>query len=366
MTPLKASAPARSLVFAATVGACSPSAPGIDFGGTDGGSTAGGGTGGSDPANPSAGADDDAITTSGADGDTVGDASEDDDGAKFDLAPATDAGGDASACPCAPNTEFIHLLGIGLHSSEELWRFDPATLSFVQVADISCEGQIGHLYSMAVSRNGRAYIESTWQTDIFEVDINNGECLDPGYAADMEAPWDWFGMSFASNGRDDPCDRLYTATNTPGSAEAMLCSGCGTLGQIDPPDMAHAEIGPLDFSGGELAGTADGRLFAFAGSSPAKLIELDKETGALLEVTDLPGLELTSTFAFAFWGGDFYFFTEKNNNDPGGPDFPGIVTRLDYDQSGGAGPILEVVVEETPVLAYGADSSTCVPLTPEG
>ena len=67
-------------------------------------------------------------------------------------------------------------------------------------------------------------------------------------------------------------------------------------------------ITSVDFDGGELAGTSDGRLYALAGD-PARLLELDPTTGAIRESFSLGGLSLTTAFAFAFFGGDAWFFT---------------------------------------------------------
>ena len=112
-----------------------------------------------------------------------------------------------------------------------------------------------------------------------------------------------------------------------------------------------SEIGDIDFDGGELTGTGDGRLFAFAGS-PAKLVEYDKSDASVVEIQQL-NMNLTNAFAFAFYGGDFYMFTESNNN-------PGVskVTHFDYDDT----QDLEIVVPDAPIRIVGAGVSTCVPL----
>src|SRR5690606_8537571 len=111
------------------------------------------------------------------------------------------------------------------------------------------------------------------------------------------------------------------------------------------------EIGPINYDGGELTGTGDGRLFAFAGS-PAKLIEYDKDTAEVVATEQL-NMSLTNAFAFGFYGGDFYLFTEANGN-------PGVskVTHYDYDDT----KALTQVVAQAPIRIVGAGVSTCVPL----
>ena len=76
-----------------------------------------------------------------------------------------------------------------------------------------------------------------------------------------------------------------------------------------------------------MTGTGDGRVFSFGGV-PSKLVERDKATGAVVDTFPLQNLPLTNAFAFAFFAGDFYFFTESDNNA-----LISKVTHLDYDDS---------------------------------
>ena len=77
----------------------------------------------------------------------------------------------------------------------------------------------------------------------------------------------------------------------------------------------------------------------------------------MIETTSLAGLELTNAFAFAFWGGDFYFFTEY-----GGFPVTSRVTRLDHDGDG----TLTTVNTNAPIREVGAGVSTCAPIVPPG
>ncbi len=157
--------------------------------------------------------------------------------------------------------------------------------------------------------------------------------------------------------------------------EDPSCASCHTL--IDPIGFGLSaydglgafvttEAGVDVDERGELTGTGSGRLFAFVGVAPAKLVEFDKATGTVVDIIELTGLELTDAFAFAFWGGDFYFFTEANDTLPGFPEGTSRVVKLDYDGSDGGGPTLTTVVESGPILVVGAGVSTCAPITPEG
>jgi hypothetical protein len=132
---------------------------------------------------------------------------------------------------------------------------------------------------------------------------------------------------------------------------------------FDEPSLTMQTIGPTDYNGAELTGTGDGRLFAFGGVPDAKLIEFDKSTAMVKEIIPLGGFPLTNAFAFAFWGGDFYFFT---NRDPNSTTLMGNskVTHLDYDESDGNGRALTEVNANAPILVVGAGVSTCAPFLP--
>ena len=54
--------------------------------------------------------------------------------------------------------------------------------------------------------------------------------------------------------------------------------GCAVLIHIPTREI----LAMVDYDGGEIDGTGDGRLFAFAGTEPAKLIEFDRETGEVM------------------------------------------------------------------------------------
>ena len=258
-------------------------------------------------------------------------------------------------CPCAQGTELIYLLSdVGA-----LWSFDPKTGSFGFIADVDCGGMID-TYSMGVSRKGRAWIQYM-NGDLYTVDLNDpGDpiaCKDPGFSTTNPA-FKNFGMAFVANSLQDPCDKLYAHS---GIDPELQGKGVGALGVIDPISLELSMIAPIDFAWGELTGTATGRLFAFQGSAPALLTEYDKSNGAVIDVLPLPGLKSDSAFAFAWWGGDFYLFTDDNVDLPGNSQ----VWHLDYDDSDGLGQQLSLLVSEAPLRVVGAGVSTCAPPDPQ-
>ena len=168
-------------------------------------------------------------------------------------------------------------------------------------------------------------------------------------------------MAFVSKSAEDQCDQLY-GQHWNGVA-GMFTEGpnFGKLGVFDPVQLFMSTIGSTNYNGAELTGTGDGRIYAFGGVPDSKLIQFDKMTAKEIEVVPFPGFPLTNAFAFAFWGGDFYFFT---NSVPDGIGTTSKVTRLDYDKSEGGG--LSTVNANAPILIVGAGVSTCAPVLPPG
>lgn len=278
---------------------------------------------------------------------------------KFDLGEPATTGGETT-CPCAPKLDLIYVLS----DDRELWTYDPAQNVFAMVGALGCPTRDG-TFSMGVGRDGKAWVQtSTAQGDasagdLFILDVNDpGNCTDPGYQPGANG-WQHFGMGFVSNSADDPCDRLYGQHWDGGNGGFTEGPNFGKLGVFDPVALQVDTVGAFDYNGAELTGTGDGRLYAFGGAPSAKLIQFDKTGAQVLETVPFADFPLTSAFAFAFWGGDFYFFTE------GG--FPASkVTKLDYDGSDGGGMALTTVNTSAPILIVGAGVSTCAPVLPPG
>ncbi len=286
-------------------------------------------------------------------------------GPKFDLtggetgAPETTMGPD-EACPCAPKLDLIYVLS----DDRELWTYDPPNNAFTLIGALGCPTTDG-TFSMGVGRDGKAWVQTTYPVgfgdtyigDLFVLDVNNpANCVDPGYTPGANG-WQHFGMGFVSNSAVDPCDRLY-AQHWDGVAGGFSEGpNYGKLGVFDPMALQVNTIGPNNYNGGELTGTGDGRLYEFAGSPSSKLIQFDKSNAQVIETLPFNNFPLTSAFAFAFWGGDFYFFTEGN--------LPySKVTKLDYDDSDGGGKLLTTVNAQAPIRIVGAGVSTCAPVVP--
>lgn len=284
-----------------------------------------------------------------------GEADDDGGGTKLDVGvddTGAATGADGSACGCAPKSDKVYVLS----DSAELWLFDPSTLEFTALGAFDC-GLPPTTFSMGVARDGKAWIMFQPTGQIFLVDVNDANACAPSGWQPSQFGYNLFGMAFASESPTDSCDDLYLHSFDGG--EWAQGPNLGMLARVDRDTMAALPISPVDYNGGELTGTGDGRLFAFAGTGDAELVEYDRGSGEVIDTIALPGLPLTFAFAFAFWGGDFWFFTEG-----GAIGTPSKVTRLDYDGSDGGG--LTTVVTQAPMRVVGAGVSTCAPLLPPG
>jgi hypothetical protein len=273
-------------------------------------------------------------------------------GAKFD-AGVPDAPADP-ACPCAAGTDRV----VVLSNLGELWTYDPATLAFDRLGALECPVFSTTSFSLAVDHRARALVQFRATGDIFRIDLDTLDCEDPGYEPPATEPVR-FGLGFVSLHDDDACEGLFGwSYDGSGWSEGP---GVGRLVRFVGPTLERDRVSVLDYNGGEFTGTGDGRAFAFAGVSPAKIVELDVRDGSIDRVSALPGVELTEAFAMAFWGGALHLFTESAT-DPG----TSRVAHIDVDALGTDAASLHVDVVSAPVLVVGAATSTCAPLVPAG
>jgi hypothetical protein len=223
-----------------------------------------------------------------------------------------------------------------------LFRFDPPSRTFERVAALGCSS-LSTPETMAVAHDGTAYV--TYQDGtMFAVSPKDASCTQTAF---MDGP---------ASGRFGSC----FAANPGGQGESFFVADDaiapdGALLTVDTQTFATTEVGPLSTSLGEveLTGTGDGRLFAFGndlglGSGGGALAQLDPTNASILGVKPL-SLVVPSGFAFAFWGGDFYFFTGTGFGDS-------TVSRLAADGTFDAGYALL-----TGQNTVGAGVSTCAP-----
>lgn len=278
-------------------------------------------------------------------------------GIKFDMSMPDHVPGEGQGddCDCTERAKSIFLLG----DNSQLFVYHPIENSFEELPKYDCDfPEKNQVHSLGVDRNSVAWVQLRPSGDIFRVETLNGnKCTHsgnvPGQAGITNA-----GMSFVEHPLDGRCEQLYL--HSAEGDEWFERPDAGFLAVLNPEGSQSKQIGTINFNGGELTGTADGRLFALAGVPDAKLIEYNPKTAKVIKQVKLPDVDTSGAFAFAFWGGDFYFFTDTFANKDGAFVLTSKVTKLDYDGSGE----LSEHLEATPRRIVGAGVSICAPLDP--
>ena len=246
---------------------------------------------------------------------------------------------DTATSPDCPETvQQIYLLD----SSANLYRFHPPSKELQQVATIDCDvGPLASPYSMAISRDGTAYIlyKALGCVGIYPVSITTGVC---GEKTDFACGTDGFrsfGMGFVT----------LTSTST---LEDLYIGNASQLAILDPEDWEVDIMGALK-GNPEFTGNARGELWGFfTTTNPPQVARLDKNTGRLLDTWKLPSLSsYPSAWAFAFWGGSFYIFYAA---------LMATSTNVYRVEDG----VIEPYMIDTGKRIVGAGVSTCAPVAP--
>jgi hypothetical protein len=232
-----------------------------------------------------------------------------------------------SDCPDAGDT-LVYVLG----SKRELYSFYPPTLAFKSIGTIACPTS-ANPNSMAVTRSGIAFTNFL-SGELFEISTANAACKATPYDAGQQG-WSTYGMGYA--GIPDGGETLYVSGFSK-QGLAMIDTSSFTLDPI-------AQYQPVEQFSCELTGTGDGHLYAFCPfGTGAWFHEIDPVTAQLISSHQLSTGGSLVSWAFAFWGGDFWLFTNSN------------VTKYD--------PVTqtETLMTQAPIEIVGAGVSTCAPL----
>ncbi len=255
-------------------------------------------------------------------------------------------------CPDAGAT-LIYLIT----SSNQLLSFYPPAASFTLVGTISCPdtNTVGSgpaaPFSMAVDRRGTAYVEFN-DGNLFKVSTLTAACAATPFVA-QTGNFIGFGMGFSTNGAG-PDETLFIA-----GGQTISTTANTDFASISLPDYSVNDIGPFNpqINDAELAGTGDGRLFAMSAfdtvAADTTISEIDKTTGNVTGSDTVPGVIFGGAWAFGFWGGDFYTFTQPNGQSD--PTAPSVVTQYDPSSKNAT------VVASYPNAIVGAGVSTCAP-----
>jgi hypothetical protein len=231
-------------------------------------------------------------------------------------------------------------------SSSMLSRFDPATLTFTDIAVLDCPGSdFSSPFSMAVDQNAVAWVVYS-DGNLFKVDTGTGQCAATSFQVDPYGPFAYgFGMGFVF----DPSTNLDTLYIAGGDGASDSYSELAT---VSFPSLVVTPIGMITAGNAELTGTGDGSLWGFvpAGMGPdpqgqAVLVQIDPASGATLETYSYPTLRKGS-WAVKFWGGSFWIFLD------------GAV----YEVPRATPDAISTAIAHTGRNIVGAGVSTCAPL----
>lgn len=269
--------------------------------------------------------------------------------------------GDAGAGNTDGCTDAARLIYV-LSAENDLYSFQPMEKKFTKIGALGCSANGMLPNSMAVDRDAVAYVNYVASDDfgrdtagaIYKVSTTDASCT----KTDIALPSGFFriGMGFATDGASSKTETLYVAS----TGQQGMGSGQG-LGKIDLTSNTLVKLG--QFSGAlsgqsaELTGTGDARLFAFFTTSPVKVAEIDKTSGATSNVTTMSGVETPVAWAFSFWGGDLWLYTA-----PGALD-PSRTTNVTH-YTMATGDIDAMYMTNVGFLVVGAGVSTCAPVAP--
>jgi hypothetical protein len=229
-----------------------------------------------------------------------------------------------------------------------LYSFYPPTATFSTViGNIACPST-STPFSMAVARNGVAYIVF-YDGELFEVETQSATlpCVPTPFVMGQGGFAPRFGMGFSRDAVGTG-ETLYVASGSSG-----MTGGPPQLARIDTTTFQLTVIGNLtpSIDDAELTGTGAGDLFGFysTGNGSSAIAQIDKGNAIVTGNAPLPGVDQGNGWAFAYWGGDFYTFT--------GPSTASgtIVTR--YRPSDHSIVQVAAIGE----LVVGAGVSTCAP-----
>ena len=246
---------------------------------------------------------------------------------------------------CADDNKDVFVIA----EDRTFYSFHPPTLEFKTKGLLDCPTGGATPTSMAVDRNGIAWVRHS-DNSVWRVSTETLACEQTKYQPQPGGAFTKFGMGFATETKGGSTEALYLSDST-GQGLAKLNTATLALDLIGP------YTGELAGMTSELTGTGDGKLYGFFVTSPAQIAEISKATGDVISAKPLPGVFAGNAWAFSFYGGDFFVYTNAEGSlpkDGGGSD----VTK--YSPADGS---VTVVKTKIGFKIVGAGVSTCAPTT---
>jgi hypothetical protein len=243
-----------------------------------------------------------------------------------------------------------------IDASNTLSKFDPSTKTFTDIGELDCPttALLAGPFSMGVDRDAVAWIlfsNGLGGVDgLYRVDTTTLACTKASWATQQGLVV--FGMGFSSNVAGSTDDTLFVAGGTDNMAPTSK------LATVSISSFQATPVGSVT-GWPELTGTGNAELWGwFPDESAPRVEQINKTTGAALKTYPLAALAgKPSSWAFAFWGGDFWVFLGLDDMD-----LP-LPTKI-YQVDGTTGQI-ESTTDTAATKArniVGAGVSTCAPV----
>jgi hypothetical protein len=296
------------------------------------------------------------------------------DSATSDVALGSDvAFGDVSTLDAPPpscTADAVYMLTW----ASNLYRFDPGTLAFTKIGTVTCLPTAFSSFSMAVDRQGIAWIEG-WvfgpplQWFLKKVSTVDASCS--GSVSIVGTP----NFETAGGGETFVTDIVGGSTDTLYSAILAGSAGNGStfgLTTVDDVTGNVASVGQLNAdpsSGMTLTGTGDARMFAAESPVPTTdggttniiFTQRDKSTAAVLSSANVTIPPSYIVVGMVFWGGDFWFFLRPTGSSPAWMVGRYRTTDLSFTIMV---PDIAAATNETGLGITAVAISTCAPLSP--
>ncbi len=267
-----------------------------------------------------------------------------------DVIDATDAAEEPDVIDPFPDAGVVDCQDAGItyiyliSSENELIRFYPPDLSLTTIGTIDCPSA-SQPFSMAVDRQGVAYVLFA-DGELFRVSTLTASCKPTSFFSDPGLFATQFGMGFSAN-TNDPGETSSSPAPTSATPAPPAASAPSTRPRSPSPHR------PVEQAHRQPRAHRHRRRPALRlrpRLPESHLAEIDKAT-AQVKSDVLINLQQgqISAWAFAFWGGDFYFFTS---------DQPGFSVIHRYTPGATTTP---PAVQQINLTIVGAGVSTCAP-----
>ena len=247
-------------------------------------------------------------------------------------------GGAASGCSDEAKTVYV------VAADATFSAFDPRTKTFRDIGLLRCPATPGAVpFSMSVARDAFAYVLYD-NGELFKVSTMDLACTKTAFQTDVT--YRVFGMGFSTDAPGATTDTLFIAGG-------QVVTASSKLGRLNMSSFAATPT--ADLTGWpELTGTGNAELWGFfpTGAANPFVARIDKTSGVFSPTFSAPSLAGTaSSWAFAFWGGSFWIFYQRDTD---------LSTNV-YEMKANTGAVATALTN-TGRTIVGAGVSTCAPL----